>query len=266
MKTMSFVIPVFNEEKRIGRTIEALKTLEVPGTIVLEKVIFVNDGSKDSTEAKILSTKNQLKKHLKAKIEIISYSRNRGKGAAIRRGMKASNSDYTLFFDADMSTPLSEIIKFIPQMEWGVQTIIGTRKNGKSTVITHQPYIREFMGKCFTRLTNTLLQTNATDLTCGFKAFSKTSKEEIFGRTVINRWGYDAELIFLIRKLGYSSVEVPVIWSNQQGSKVKIYQAVPQSLWDILKIRWTHDLQDKTNPLVLTQPKTLETVEVKSSL
>ena len=188
MKTISFVIPVYNEEKRINKTFSALKSFTQPEGLTLREVIFVDDGSTDITKSKIKNQKSKLEKILNAKVKIISYKINKGKGYAVKQGMLSSNSDYTLFFDADMSTPLTELNKFIPFMNDNKDVIIGTRKNGKSTVVVHQPKIREFLGRGFTLITKKLLRLNVSDFTCGFKAFSKNSKNKISSTSSINTW------------------------------------------------------------------------------
>lgn len=236
--SISFVIPVYNEEKRIEKTIKALKKGFNFEPLKLEKVIFVNDGSKDNTVSTIKPFVKGLEKVLKAKVEIISYSKNRGKGFAIKTGMLKANSDYNLFFDADMATPLDQIKKFIPFMEQGKDVIIGTRKNGHSTVINHQPLYRELLGKCFTLLSNVALNTWVTDFTCGFKAFSREAKNEVFKRSKIDRWSYDAEIMFLSRKLGYTIQEKAVTWSDDRNTKVKILKSIYTSLKELMQIRF----------------------------
>lgn len=238
MKTISFVIPFYNEEKRILKTISALKKGFNFNGLKLEKVIFVNDGSKDKTARIISSFKKQLEKKLKAKIKIISYSKNQGKGYAIKKGMLTSNSDYTLMFDVDMSTPLNQIKKFIPYFEKNIDVIIGTRKNGKSTVIKHQPLYRELLGKGFTLITNIILNVWVTDFTCGFKAFSKYAKNRIFENTKINRWAYDAEVLYLAKKMNLEIIEVPVLWKNDPLTKVNLIKDLPETLKDLFKIRF----------------------------
>jgi dolichyl-phosphate beta-glucosyltransferase len=111
----------------------------MPEGLTLEEIIFVNDGSTDSTKFQISNFKLKIEK--KTKVKLITYKQNMGKGHAIRKGMLASKSDYTLFFDADMSTPLSELKRFIPGMQKGLDVVIGTRKNGHSTVVVHRHYI-----------------------------------------------------------------------------------------------------------------------------
>lgn len=237
MKTISFVIPLYNEEKRIHKTFEALSKLQIHCGLKLEKIIFVNDGSTDKTKEIIEDFR---KCH--SDIKVISYDKNKGKGYAVKQGMLEADSDYTLFFDADISTPLKELEKFVPVMEENVEVIVGTRKNGKSTVVIHQPFLRELLGKAFTLITQKTLNLEISDFTCGFKAFSKQAKEEIFDKTKINSWGYDAEILFLAKKLNFKIKEVPVIWSDVKGSKVKLSIAVPQTLFDLLEINLRHSV------------------------
>lgn len=237
MKTLSFVIPVYNEEKRIGKTIKALLGGFSFAGLKLEKVIFVDDGSKDETKSKIKNQKSKIEKKLKAKIKIISYSKNRGKGYAIKKGMLASKSDYTLMFDADMSTKIKELKKFMPYINKDVDIIIGTRKNGHSTVVKHQPLYRELLGHGFTLLSNIILDTWVTDFTCGFKAFSKEAKNRIFENTLIDRWSYDAEIIYLAKKMNLTIQEKAVVWKNDPGTKVNLMKDLPETLTDLIKIR-----------------------------
>lgn len=244
MRTISLVIPVYNEQKRIKKTIGALsKGFRFP-YLKLEKVIFVDDGSTDNTLSILKRNKDKLGNRLKADVVLVTYRPNRGKGYAVKTGMLKSDSDYTLFLDADMATPLSEIEKFIPLMKKGSAVIVGTRKNGKSTVIEHQPLYRELMGKIFTLLSKLMLNTWVTDFTCGFKAFSRTTKDEIFTRSIIDRWGYDSEILFLARKLGNKINEKAVIWSDDRNSKVKVLRAALTSFSELLKIRF-YDISGK---------------------
>lgn len=237
MKTIDFVIPVYNEEKRIQKTFEALNSLKLPRGLKLQKVIVVNDGSTDKTQ-RLLN--NWKKNTTNQNLSLISYKQNKGKGYAITKGMKHSTADYTLFFDADISTPLSEIKKLIPHINKNKDTIIGTRKNGRSTVLKHQPLYRELLGKTFTKITQLALSTNVTDFTCGFKAFSKNAREIIFTQTTINGWAYDAEIVFLASKNNLLLVETPVIWSNDPGSKVRVIRDSLKTIFELGKIRLNH--------------------------
>jgi len=251
MKSLSFVIPIYNESKRLHKTFEALQGGFSFSGIKLEKVIFVDDGSIDNTKDKIKRQKLKLKQILKAKIEVISYPINRGKGYAVKQGMLASDSDYTLFFDADMSTPLSEFSKLMPHIQKQVDVLVGTRKNGHSTVVKHQPLYRELLGRGFTLISQLILNTWVTDFTCGFKAFSRTAKNEIFPLAQIERWSYDSEILYLGRMLGYKLQEVPVLWKNDEGTKVNLLKDIPKTLIDLISIRLSkYTVQSMVRPFV----------------
>ncbi len=237
-KTISIVIPVFNEEKRLSKTFEALRKLALPRGLKSFDVIFVNDGSTDTT----LKLVKKFKTQVKFPTTILSYAKNRGKGYAVRKGMLCAKGDYALLCDADMSTPFSELKKFVPYLKKGNEIIIGTRKNGHSTVVVHQPKVRELLGKGFTQFTKAALGLKVTDFTCGFKLFSQKTIGDIFLASRIERWGYDAEIIFLAHKKGFLSAECPVLWSDDKRSHVNVLQAIPQTIWEIAKIRTYHSL------------------------
>lgn len=237
-KTISFVIPVYNEEDRLNKTFKALKSLILPAGLKLESVIFVDDGSTDATASLISKFQKQ-----NTEVKLISYKQNKGKGYAVKTGMLQAKSDYNLFFDADMSTPLTELKKFVPFFEKGYDAIVGTRKNGESTVIKHQPLLREKLGKGFTLITQVALNSKVTDFTCGFKAFSRKATEAIFPKCTIDRWGYDAEIIFLAQKLKLTITEKSVLWANDERTKVQLYKAIPQTLSELFRIRVNHSLR-----------------------
>lgn len=238
-KSLSIVIPVFNEEKRLQKTFEALTTLPHFSGLNLYEVIFVNDGSTDKTLSKI---KNFIKVNKKLPLSVISYTQNQGKGFAVRKGMLASGADYVLLCDADMSTPFSELEKFETHVLSGGDIVIGTRKNGKSTVIVHQPKIRELLGKGFTLFTQKSLRLSVSDFTCGFKLFNQLSAKTIFSKAIINRWGYDAEALYIAKKYNLVISECSVAWSDDRGTHVNLFTAVPQTIIEIVKIILFHDL------------------------
>jgi len=122
MKTLTLVIPVYNESKRLNKTFSTLNKWIVSSGLKLEQVIFVNDGSTDQSLKILKSTALKLNK------KIISYPKNMGKGFAIKKGMLASKADYTLMLDADMATTPTQIKRFLPLIKGNINVIIGTRK------------------------------------------------------------------------------------------------------------------------------------------
>jgi len=234
--TIDLIIPVYNEQKRLKLTFQALNSFVSPRGIRINKVIFINDGSTDNTLQKLKNA------HLKFSKKILTYSHNQGKGAAIKLGFLNATADYALFLDADMSTPLTELTKFLPFIRQNIPIIIGTRKNGHSTVTVHQPWVREHLGKVFTFLSQLILNTWVTDFTCGFKAFSRPAYTTIAPFMTINRWGFDSEIIFLGKIFNFPIQEKSLTWADNPTTKVNLAKDIYRSFSELLQIRFNHFL------------------------
>ncbi len=243
MYKLTLIIPFYNETDRIQVCLNALTTWRVPRGVVLEQVIFVDDGSKDTSPTVVKRHIPDLKRHLHTQVKLISYRHNRGKGYAIARGMRESDSEYSVFLDADIATPLSELTKMLPAMRQGTDIIVGTRKNGHSTVGVHQPLFRELMGHGFTFLANSLFRTRVTDFTCGFKAFSRRAKDAIFPYLISHRWGFDVEAIFVGKQRGMSLQEVPVRWDDQRGSKVQLSKDIVRTGFELIQVLFAYTIK-----------------------
>lgn len=226
---ISIIIPVYNEEKRLGNLEKIISFLK--DEKINSEIILVNDGSKDNT-FKILQ---KFKKNYN--LSIISYQKNRGKGYAIKQGMLSAKGDYCFFLDIDLSTPIEEIQNFAPLL-YKYDVIIASRKMKNSRLSKRQPLVREFLGKVFTALSKIILGVNVSDFTCGFKCFSKKSVGIIFPKLTIDRWGFDSEVLFIATKEKFRIKEVSVAWSDDSRTKVKFPQDIINSFLEILKIRW----------------------------
>lgn len=235
MQKVSVLIPVFNEEERLKIVFDAL-VQTWPKEIRLKEIIFVDDGSTDQTVKIIKRKSNFLSKNLGVPIKLISYKQNRGKGYAVKKGMQVSIGDLLLLTDVDMSTPFTELEKFFINKKTKGEVIVGTRKNGHSTVVIAQPLYRQVLGKMFTYLTQFILRVKVSDFTCGFKIFNKNVYKSIYPLMKIDRWGYDAEILFLAKKNNFVISEVPVLWANDQRSKVNIFKDMVRSLFDLFNI------------------------------
>ena len=234
MTTLDLIIPVYNESKRLKLTFQALNSFLPPRGIKINKIIFVNDGSTDNTLQKLKNSRLNFSK------KILSYSHNQGKGAAIKLGFLNATADYALFLDADMSTPLTELTKFLPFIRQNIPIIIGTRKNGHSTVTVHQPWIREHLGRVFTLLSQIILNTWVTDFTCGFKVFSRPAYTTIAPLMTVNRWGFDSEVIFLGKIFNFPIQEKSLTWANNPNSRVNLSKDALRSLTELFQIRFNH--------------------------
>ena len=235
---LTIVIPVYNEEKRIKNAVDALNTHLPSFKDITVNVIFVNDGSTDQT----VNVINSLDKDFNS--EIISYATNQGKGYALKTGFLQAAGDYVLLMDADMSTPFEELTKFLPEIKNNTPVIIGSRKTAGANVLKHQKPWRQKLGEGFTLLSNLLLVLNISDFTCGFKVFRQDAAYKIFKTQQIKRWGYDSEIIFLAKKFGFSIKEIPVVWTNDERSRVNLFKDVFRSFWDLIQLRY-NDLTGK---------------------
>jgi dolichyl-phosphate beta-glucosyltransferase len=229
---LTVLIPTYNEEKLIDDTLEMvsnfLKSKEYSWEIVVS-----DDGSRDKTTEII----NRIKKN---NIKLVSNPKNQGKGAALRQGIKAAAGKYVIFMDADLSVPLKYVDQFVAKFRDGSEVVIASRRVTGAKIEVHQPWHRETLGKGYTKLTQIITGVKIADFTCGFKGFSKTAAKKIFGNSIIDRWAYDSEIMFLAKKYGYEVVQVPIIWKNRGDTRVKLRSVILESFLDLLKVRWNN--------------------------
>ena len=225
----SIIVPAYNESKRVYKLDKILRYL---GQLKESwELIVVNDGSQDDTLKKLEAFKR------KSNFKLISYATNRGKGYAVKTGMLAASGKFRLFCDIDLSTPIEEIRKFKPFLG-KADVIIGTRKLKGARVVLHQSFLREYLGRGFTLLSQLILNTRVSDFTCGFKCFSGPASERIFAKTKIFRWGFDSEALFLAKKYKLRIKEVPVVWKNDPQTKVRFPRDLINSFGELILIRY----------------------------
>jgi dolichyl-phosphate beta-glucosyltransferase len=228
---LSIVIPAYNEEKRIGDSLRKILMFLENKPFPAEFVI-VDDGSTDATE--------QIVKQSiigKASLKYLKSEKNMGKGHAVKQGMLASEGTFSLLTDADLSTPIEELEKFLPHMKTPNDVLIGNRKTKGAAMLKKQSFIRENMGKCFTHFTNLVLLMRQSDYTCGFKVFGAGARKRIFGAQRINRWGYDAEVLFLAKLYKLTITEIPVVWYNSEATRVNLALDTFRSIKELFEIR-----------------------------
>lgn len=229
-KFLSIVIPVYNEEKRLEGLEKVSSYLQSRN--FSSELILVNDGSTDNTPRRLKNLSKRI-----SIVKIVSYKENRGKGFAIKTGILEAIGKYRLFTDIDLSTPIEEFDKFFPHLAKH-DVVIGSRKRRGARLLVRQPLLRESLGQGFTLLSQALLQLPLSDFTCGFKCFSQRAAEKIFSRQKIERWGFDAEVLFIAKKMGFSIKEVPVSWKNDSQTKVRLPQDIITSLSELIKVRY----------------------------
>lgn len=228
---LSVVIPAYNEEARLGATLEkVLAYLE--GRRIPFEVLVVDDGSRDRTAA-------VAERFAGRGARLLRLPANRGKGAATRHGVAASRGRRVLMTDADLSTPIEEVAKLEPRLA-GAEVAIGSRAVADADVRLHQPRYRELMGKTFNLLIRLLGVRGVRDTQCGFKLLAGDVARELFAGMVTDGFAFDVELVWLARRRGYRVVEVGVVWLNSPASRVHPLADPPRMILDILRFRWQH--------------------------
>jgi glycosyltransferase involved in cell wall biosynthesis len=234
--SLSIVIPAYNEAGRIGPTLERIREFLVSRDEPAE-VVVVDDGSSDGT-LEVVASEVALYAGSGLSLRAIGDGVNRGKGAAVRRGMLEAVGYVVLFSDADLSAPIEEAPKLVdPILAGEVEIAIGSRGLDKSLIGVHQSAVRELAGRFFNLMMRAVTGMPFRDTQCGFKAFRRDAARNVFSRVLVERFGFDVEVLYLARKLGYEVREVPVVWNNVEGSKVSLFGGLNGYL-DLLRVRW----------------------------
>ena len=210
---LSIVVPAFNEAERIGPTLESIAT-ELRHRSGSYEVIVVDDGSSDATVAVVESYRELL-----PGLKIVSLPSNRGKGAAVRIGMLEARGARRLFMDADNSTDLSQLDR-LDAASRGPVVIASVAADGAS-VTRAQPAGRSLAGRVGNLIIRLAVLPGVGDSQRGFKVFSAQAAVDIFGRCVIDGWGFDVEALGLARVLGHQVTEVGVSWAHVEASRVR---------------------------------------------
>jgi len=223
MVRLSIIIPAFNEEQRLPKTLEHLRQY-LSSASYSSEVLVVDDGSTDGTRRVVKETEKDF-----PALRLIVNERNRGKGYSVRQGVREAAGEVILFFDADASTPIDQVEKFFPHFQDGADVLIGSRSLPNSDVRVHQPWYRETMGRTFNLFVRFFVLRGFIDTQCGFKAFSHEAAHRIFTRQRLSGFSFDVEILFIAGKLGYKIVEVPIVWINSPSSRV-------HPVWDSVRM------------------------------
>ena len=242
MPYLSVIIPAYNEEKSISKTLLAVDQYLQKQPYEYE-IIVVSDGAKDRTVEIAQNFQRQIKN-----LKVIDNKENHGKGWAVRQAMLAAEGQIRLFMDADNATTLDHFDKMKPYFEQGSQVVIGSReardaKGAKQAV--PQSFLKRQLGNAGNILIQIFAVWGVWDTQCGFKAFSEQAAKDIFSKCLIDRWGFDIEALALARKLKYKIDIVSVYWINNPVSRVNLkgYLRTFKELFQI----WWWLLTDKYN-------------------
>ena len=231
---VSIVIPAFEEQDRVGSTLEKIAAYLADSSTAAE-IIVVDDGSDDKT-AKVAEQVLALTPSLQSKV--IRYEQNRGKGYAVRTGLLAASAQIALFSDADLSTPIEEMPKLIDPIRSGENDVtFGSRALDRSLIGTHQPWRREQGGKVMNFVIRTISGLPFSDTQCGFKAFDMSKFRPLLDVMTVDRFGFDVEFLFVANYHGLRLKEIPVRWNDVEGSKLSVLRDTRRMFGELSQIR-----------------------------
>ena len=232
-RSLSIIIPAYNERTRLPATIRRVEDYLHENAWTFHEVIVVDDGSTDGT-SECADEFAKANPH----VRVLRNPGNRGKGYSVRHGMLDAKGEWRLFTDADLSTPIEELEKLWSAVAQGKDEIaIGSRALDRSLIGVHQPGMRETFGRIFNGVMRAATGLPIADTQCGFKLFRADVAEEVFSRQTQERFGFDAEVLYIAFKRGYSIAEIPVRWNHVEGSKVSMLTGL-HAFGELAQIRW----------------------------
>lgn len=226
---LSIVIPAYNEEHRIVPTLEAVHRFLVTRGLRTE-ILVVDDGSRDNTVAVVEAKRAEI-----PGLRVVRQVPNRGKGAAVRLGMLTARGQIRVMCDADGSMPADEMTRLLDEIiSHRAEIAIGSRYVGGKTA-AKQPLYRRLWSRLCNQVIQRSLVPGISDTQCGFKAFTAEAARELFGKSRIDGWAFDLEILALARRRGYAIAEIGVTWVDDGRSRVNPLK----DMWKVVSEAWT---------------------------
>lgn len=233
MRSLSIVIPAYNEEKRLPQTLE--KVMDYLGTRKFQfvEVLVVDDGSRDKTAEVAEQASRRW-----PEVKLLRNPGNHGKGYSVRHGMLEAKGEWALFSDADLSAPIEELVHLEKAVaDDRAAVAIGSRALNRGLIGVHQSKLRETAGRFFNLVMRLTVGLPFWDTQCGFKLFRADAAREVFKRVRMERFGFDAEALFIAKLHGFKTVEIPVRWNHAEGTKVSMFKDSIDMFLDLLRVR-----------------------------
>ena len=234
---LSIIIPVFNEEERIGATLNLvvnfLRTREYAWEIVIS-----DDGSTDATVSVVKQFIND-----GSNIKLLELAHH-GKGWAIKNGMLSATGKHRFICDADLSMPIDQMERFFVNDSGCVEIAIGSREMPLSRRLG-EPFSRRLMGRIYNLLVKGMGVSGITDSQCGFKCFSGEKVFALFNKQTISGFAFDVEILFLAQRAGITIREIDIDWYYMPNSKVRPILDSICMTWDLARIRWIHKFESR---------------------
>lgn len=236
MQKLAIIMPAYNEERRIGKTLEAysdyFELLRKQGFLDYEILVVINN-TKDSTE-EIVKTYQKSN----PRINYINLIKG-GKGYAVIEGFKAAllkNFDLIGFVDADLATGPESYYYLLKNIN-NADAIIANRYDQESKITPKFTFRRLIVAKAFNLLVRALFFFPFQDTQCGAKLFTKRAANLIVTNVKMSQWAFDIELLYLLKKNGLKINEARTIWKDMEGSKLDLKKASIQMIFSVLQLR-----------------------------
>lgn len=237
--SISIIIPCYKEREVIASNVIAIHAF-IQERFQQHEIIIVTDGSPDGTADAVVELKRN---HPEISLQHIAFPKNRGKGAAVRAGFLAAQYEFVLMIDADLTISIAELDNFLPAIEHADMAIASRLVPG--TVFEEPtPFHRVLTARAFHVLQIFLLGNfEFSDTQCGFKLFRRERTLPLFRALTIERFAFDAELLFLARRINLRVAILPVrILKDARNTNVRIVRDSLNMLWSLLRIRWNESL------------------------
>jgi dolichyl-phosphate beta-glucosyltransferase len=226
---LTLIIPAYNEESRLPRTLEQVRAfLDQWG--INYRVIVVDDGSKDATSTFTAAHGMRFS---------TIRQPNGGKGSAVRTGMMAARGRVVAFTDADLPYDLSALRAAYEQIATGKRDVVfGSRTEKGAKTLVDRRWFRTVASTVFRTCMRMLVSSNVTDTQCGLKIFSNRAARQIFSRTTIDGFAFDAEVVMLTHLLELSFDKIPVTLVNEYATTISLTRNAIPMLMDVVGVRW----------------------------
>lgn len=229
----SIIIPAYNEEARIGDTVrEYAEYMEAHFSPEEAELLIIVNGSHDRT--------GEIAREMERTFSFVrtwETPERQGKGGAVLKGFELAKGEILSFTDADNATVAGELRKLLDAVERGVDAVIGSRWLSESRQVVPQPLMRRIASRVFNGIVRLLFQFPYKDTQCGAKAFKKQAIEEVRSEIHTTGWAFDVALIWRLRCHGYHVEEIPITWSDNSKSRLRMHRDAPSMLLELIKLR-----------------------------
>jgi len=233
---LSVVMPVYNEEKIVQESMRRVSAFMALKNQDWELIIS-SDGSTDKTDSLV---NDFIQSHPQSRIRLLVSEKNKGKGAAVRRGVQESLGRYILVTDVDLSAPVKEADKLIRALEEGYDVAIGSRALREPACDVQQSFRRRLAGRVYNVFVQAIALRGFWDTQCGFKCFKNEAARHLFQKQKLDGFSFDVEVLMLAEKQGLKVKEVPVMWRQGQDSHVRLLRDSVRMVKDLFVLRKIH--------------------------